>query len=86
MRTIISIICILGITFGAIGAWYLSVAKVMVGDCGGKRLDNGIAQGVDVCRDIYVTSPWIWLFVATLGVSVVGLILNVVIKSSKTVR
>ena len=86
MRTIISIVCILGIAFGAIGTWYLSAEKVIVDNCGGGMVKDGIVHGADVCRTVYGTSPWIWLFVAIFAASVVGLILNVVIKSSKTVR
>lgn len=86
MRKIISIISILGISAGAIGTWYFSVEKVIVDRCGGGVVENGIQTGHTACRIVYSTSPWVWLFIAVLIASAVGLILSTVVKSSKSVH
>ena len=83
MRTIISILSILGITIGAVGTWYLSGEKVVIDTCGRGGGPEGIT---DVCTAVYGTSPWIWLFISILIVATVGLISNLMIKSSKYVR
>ena len=83
MRTVISIICVLLITTGALGAWYLLGEKVVIDKCGPGGGPEGIT---DVCTAVYGTSPWIWLFISILIVATVGLISNLMIKSSKYVR
>jgi hypothetical protein len=76
---------VLGIAVGSIGTWFLFAEEVIIDGCGGGIIRDGIQQGTTACKTVYGISPWIWLFVAILAISIMGLTMNLITKSSRNV-